>query len=269
VGNRGFTTPQRTLTHDGSLVFWLAALADESAPGLDTANGRAERRILAYDFASVPRQRRLVVRRRNVRTCAAATLPAFLKKNSSNKGTMVLAARPSILMTALRALGFPVARGQQSLAPLCSAVPRPQPVIGSDSMHLRKRVPFASLFSAALAVALALFAWPCVAHHSSAMFDVKGSLNLDGTVKFFQWTNPHCWIQVLVPGSGAVTEWSVEMGAPSQLYRNGWRPGTLKSGDHVTLVIHPMKDVTKGGQFVSGIGPSGAPFGSAVPEPRS
>jgi len=101
------------------------------------------------------------------------------------------------------------------------------------------------------------------------MFDVKGSLKLDGTVKLFQWTNPHCWIQVLVPATGAVTEWSVEMGAPSQLYRNGWRPGTLKPGDHVTIVIHPMKDGTKGGQFVSGTGPSGAPFGAAAPEPRS
>jgi hypothetical protein len=182
---------------------------------------------------------------------------------------MALAARPSILMMSLGALGLPVARAHEALAPLCSASPRPQSVLVSDSMQVRKRVPAASLVSAALAVALALFAWPCVAHHSSAMFDVKGSLNLDGTVKGFQWTNPHCWIQVLVPASGAATEWSVEMGAPSQLYRNGWRPGTLKAGDHVTLVIHPLKDGTKGGQFVSGTGPSGAAFGSASPQPRS
>jgi hypothetical protein len=55
VGNRGFTTQQRTLTADEPPVFRLAALADESALGLDTAKGRAERQILAYDFASVPR----------------------------------------------------------------------------------------------------------------------------------------------------------------------------------------------------------------------
>jgi hypothetical protein len=182
---------------------------------------------------------------------------------------MALAARPSLLMMALGALGLPVARGQQALALLCSASPRPQSAIVSDSMRLRKRVPSASVFSAALAVALALFAWPCDAHHSAAMFDVKGALNLDGTVKLFQWTNPHCWIQVLVPASGTMTEWSVEMGAPSQLYRNGWRPGTLKPGDHVTIVMHPMKDGTKGGQFVSGTGPSGVPFGSVPPQPRS
>jgi hypothetical protein len=182
---------------------------------------------------------------------------------------MALAARPSILMMSLGALGLPVARGEEALAPLCSASPRPQSMIVSDSMQLRKQVPSTFLLSAALALALALFAGPCGAHHSSAMFDVKGSLNLDGTVKLFQWTNPHCWIQVLVPASGAVTEWSVEMGAPSQLYRNGWRPGTLKAGDHVTIVIHPMRDGTKGGQFVSGSGPSGAPFGSASPQPQS
>jgi len=136
-------------------------------------------------------------------------------------------------------------------------------------MHPEKRVPSASLLAVSLAAALSLFSLPCAAHHSSAMFDVNGVLKLDGTVKLFQWTNPHCWIQVLVPGSTVVTEWSVEMGAPSQLYRNGWRPGTLKPGDHVTIVIHPMKNGTKGGQFVSGAGPSGTPFKSGSPEPRT
>ncbi len=103
---------------------------------------------------------------------------------------------------------------------------------------------------------------PVLAHHSAAIFDSKRSVKLVGTVRLFQWTNPHCWIQVLVPGAtaAAAKEWSVEMGSPSQLYRRGWRPGTLKPGDHVTVVIHPTKDGTPGGAFVSGIGPSGAPF---------
>lgn len=136
-------------------------------------------------------------------------------------------------------------------------------------MHAMKRGRSALVPSAAMAAAVALFTLPCAAHHSSAQFDVKGSLTLHGTVKQFQWSNPHCFIQVLVPARGVVTEWSVEMGAPSQLYRNGWRPGTLKSGDRVTIVIHPMKDGTKGGQFASGIGPSGAPLKSASPQARS
>jgi hypothetical protein len=102
-----------------------------------------------------------------------------------------------------------------------------------------------------------------LAHHSSAIFDVTKSVTLAGTVKAYQWSNPHCWIQVLVPSRGTVAEWSVEMGSPSQLYRRGWRPGTLKFGDKVTVVIHPIKDGSKGGAFVSGVGPTGEAF-----EPR-
>ncbi len=136
-------------------------------------------------------------------------------------------------------------------------------------MHTLKQAPSASLLSGILTAAVVLLSSPCAAHHSTAMFDVKGLLKLEGTVKLFQWTNPHCWIQVLVPASGVVAEWSVEMGAPSQLYRNGWRPGTLKPGDRVKLVIHPMRNGTKGGQFVSGTGPTGVPFRSGTPEPQT
>jgi Family of unknown function (DUF6152) len=111
-----------------------------------------------------------------------------------------------------------------------------------------------------LSMTVLFIAMPCVAHHSTAMFDDKKPVTLQGTVKLFQWTNPHCWIQVLVPSQGSLNEWSVEMGAPSQLYRKGWRPATLRPGDKVTVVIHPTKDGTKGGQFVSGIGPNGEAF---------
>ena len=101
------------------------------------------------------------------------------------------------------------------------------------------------------------------AHHSGAIFDDEKSTTLAGTVKAFQWTNPHCWIQVLVPAEGGSVEWSVEMGSPSQLYRGGLRPGSLKPGDRITVVVHPMRDGTKGGLFVSAIGPDGKALGTA------
>lgn len=119
-------------------------------------------------------------------------------------------------------------------------------------------------------IAFSLLALPCSAHHSAAIFDMKSSIALHGTVRLFQWTNPHCWIQLLVPaqrlrgqGVGGVTaEWSLEMGSPSQLYRNGWRPGTLRPGDEVTILIHPAKDGTSAGEFISGSEPDGAPIRS-------
>ena len=111
-------------------------------------------------------------------------------------------------------------------------------------------------------VAALLFTLPGVAHHSGAMFDSQMSLTLTGTVKAFQWTNPHCWIQVLVPGAQGPTEWSVEMGSPSQLYRGGWKQTTVKPGDTITVVIHPMRDGTRGGLFVSASDKDGKPIGA-------
>ena len=111
----------------------------------------------------------------------------------------------------------------------------------------------ASLFIAALLAA------PATAHHSGAMFDNDKSVTLKGTVKDYQWTNPHCWIQMTMAGAnGAPEEWSVEMSAPMQLYQHGWRPGTLKPGDPIEVVIHPTRDATlKAGVFVSATGAGG------------
>src|SRR5262245_36932166 len=110
-----------------------------------------------------------------------------------------------------------------------------------------------------VALAALLVGAQAAAHHSGAMFDNGKSLTLSGTVKEFQWTNPHCWIQVTVPGAnGATEEWSVEMGAPLQLFQGGWRPTTLKTGDPIEVVIHPTRDESlKAGLFVSATGAGG------------
>jgi hypothetical protein len=101
-----------------------------------------------------------------------------------------------------------------------------------------------------------------LAHHSGAMFDDKSSVTLAGTVRQFQWTNPHCWIQVLVTDQSGPVEWSVEMGSPSQLFRGGWRPTSVHVGDRIVVVVHPMRDGSKGGLFVSATHEDGTPFGS-------
>jgi hypothetical protein len=93
------------------------------------------------------------------------------------------------------------------------------------------------------------------AHHSYAMFDLKQSVTLQGPLIVFQWTNPHCFIQVM--DQATQKEWSVEMGAPADLYRKGWRPGSIRAGDRVTVVIHPTRDGSSSGTFVSAIGPDG------------
>ena len=118
-----------------------------------------------------------------------------------------------------------------------------------------------------VAVAAMLAASSALAHHSFAMFDQSKSVTVQGTVKDFRWTNPHVFIQLLVKTEGgSEVEWSIEMTSPEHLARNGWRPGTLKAGDAVTLEIHPMRDGTAGGQYISGSGPDGPMAGSPAPK---
>ena len=119
---------------------------------------------------------------------------------------------------------------------------------------------------ASAAFAMLLAACAALAHHSFAMFDQTKTLTLQGAVKELRWTNPHVFIQVLVKNAkGAEDEWSIEMTSPEHLSRTGWRPGTLKPGDKVTLNIHPLVDGDNGGQYLSGTGPSGPLIGSAPP----
>jgi Family of unknown function (DUF6152) len=92
---------------------------------------------------------------------------------------------------------------------------------------------------------------PLVAHHSAAMFDNQKTMEIAGTIKEFQWTNPHVWIQVERQNAGgAKEEWSVEGGSPNSLSRNGWRKSTFTPGAAVSIRINPMRDGTHAGNFV-------------------
>jgi len=99
--------------------------------------------------------------------------------------------------------------------------------------------------------ALAVSSQPALAHHSGAGFDADKVSEISGTVKEFQFKNPHTWIQVIVEDAkGQKTEWSFEWGAPNQLGRQGYRPTTFPAGAKVTFKYHPMKDGSPAGEFV-------------------
>jgi len=103
----------------------------------------------------------------------------------------------------------------------------------------------------ALGVSLLAATLPVAAHHSYAMFDQTRQVTVQGTVKEVQWTNPHCFLQVLVSSHGTMSEWSIEMLSPLAMYRAGWRPASFQSGDKITLVINPLKNGGYGGYIVS------------------
>jgi hypothetical protein len=125
-------------------------------------------------------------------------------------------------------------------------------------MRTVRSLGFSSVLCGALIVAGA-----ASAHHSFAMFDQKQSITLQGSVRDFIWSNPHVFIQLMATDAkGKTAEWSIEMSSPEHLSRSGWKHGTLKPGDKATIVIHPTRDGSKGGQYLAGSGSKGLLPGS-------
>lgn len=114
----------------------------------------------------------------------------------------------------------------------------------------------------AVLAAAALGASPAVAHHSPVMFDQTQKVTLTGTVREFQWTNPHSYIQLVVKNDqGQDEEWSLEMAAPTYLYNRGWRPSSIKAGDALTVTIAPLRKGGRGGLLLQAATADGKPIG--------
>jgi hypothetical protein len=105
---------------------------------------------------------------------------------------------------------------------------------------------------AVFAVAV-VFVIQAQAHHSFAMFDHEKMITVSGTLKEFEYTNPHCWLHVSVvdAATGRTMDWAFEMGSVGQIAAQGWKADTVKPGDKITISAHPMKDGSRGGQYDS------------------
>src|SRR5262249_41550255 len=80
--------------------------------------------------------------------------------------------------------------------------------------HLEELMNVKAIMLAGVAVIIAA---PAFAHHSFAMFDRTKVVNITGTVKEYEWTNPHVWIHINAPDEkGAMREWGFEMQAIAQ-----------------------------------------------------
>ncbi len=112
-----------------------------------------------------------------------------------------------------------------------------------------------SVYTLALAMAiltLLVSVQPAAAHHSGAGFDSTRVVEIKGTIKEFQFKNPHTWIQILVDdGTGKTTEWSLEWGSPNQLGRMGYRPSTFPPGAKITIRLNPMRNGAAAGGFIA------------------
>lgn len=100
------------------------------------------------------------------------------------------------------------------------------------------------------------------AHHSFAMFDQTKQVSVSGTVRDFQWTNPHAFIQ-LEDAQGK--EWGVELNSPNNLVRQGWKRNVLKPGDKISVTLNPLRDGRPGGLFNAVTLPDGRVLGNPKP----
>jgi hypothetical protein len=111
-----------------------------------------------------------------------------------------------------------------------------------------------------------LAAAPAAAHHSFAMFDNMRSVTLHGTVNYYQWTNPHAYLQIQADdGKGGTKTYTLEMTSPTMLHRGGWSSRTVKAGDEVTAVMSPLRDGQPGGLLLVLTLPNGKQMLPGVP----
>src|SRR6058998_386333 len=121
-----------------------------------------------------------------------------------------------------------------------------------------KRIRFGILFSVALLVAVALVA---EAHHASVMFDSTKEITLEGTVKEFQYTNPHSWLLVDVTNKdGSVTTWGFEAEGPSTLMQRKIRPSDFAFGTKLTITGNPMRDGRPAEMWIKAVRSDGKVF---------
>ena len=89
------------------------------------------------------------------------------------------------------------------------------------------------------------------AHHSYSMFDRGKTSTIEGTVWTWEMINPHSflWVVVMKP-DGTTEKWGMEGAGVAMLQRAGVTRSAVKTGDKVTVDLHPLRDGRTGGQLI-------------------
>lgn len=99
-----------------------------------------------------------------------------------------------------------------------------------------------TIWALVAAAAVVTLGAPASAHHSLTAYDLTKTVNIDGTVKLFEWTNPHVWLTVTVKDAGGkTTDWVLESGTPNINNRLGWKRDDLKPGQKVKIALFPVR----------------------------
>jgi len=92
---------------------------------------------------------------------------------------------------------------------------------------------------------VAAAAVPLIAHHSWPV-DFSKEVTVTGTVRGYNWGNPHVMIDLDVTrDNGAVEKWQVGGPSTSRMEGNGWHKTSLKLGDVITGSGYQFSDGQK------------------------
>lgn len=115
---------------------------------------------------------------------------------------------------------------------------------------------FFNVFTAALL--LSQFPISANAHHSMAIYDTQQELTVQGTVTRIHWRNPHVYIYIdEVLESGQVVTWEVEGLPPAGFRRAGWEQDTLSTGDEISVIGNPTRNISRRGIYPRSISSAG------------
>lgn len=104
----------------------------------------------------------------------------------------------------------------------------------------------------ALILPVSLVSSAVFAHHSLAPYSMAEVDTVEGTVRNFDWSNPHVRLEVLVPdGRGGASQWEFEGSSVGRLSSGGFTKDTVSPGDRITVAFNPRRDHTLGGFFVA------------------
>ena len=85
------------------------------------------------------------------------------------------------------------------------------------------------------------------AHHSlSSVYDSRKQVTITGTVREFQFVNPHPWIGIDVTDAGNVRRWRLELDNRWELENVGMSADTFKPGDVVVATGSAGRDGARG-----------------------
>jgi hypothetical protein len=92
---------------------------------------------------------------------------------------------------------------------------------------------------------------PAYAHHSLSAYDIDRSVIVDGTIKEYKWSSPHCWLVVAVGDKEEkIVLWTFEAGTPIVNNRFGWNRDTFSPGEKVKVTAAPLRDGGPGGALL-------------------